>query len=209
VVDIRRFEASRNHSDTLDYSDYRTTMVTEALVYVGRKAPKYDWMDAGEMNPIVEKELSDRFKWVDCTNLFTWRGSDHREPTIDVTWGCREHEDCTDHPELAAACFNAKNAEMVEDYAAWKAHVDEKERLRQEAQIANDTARILAQAEAEKNRPVKGKKMIVVKGRKVPVGTTGVVAHISDTSVLLKDEKSWQDRKAPGIWVSTANLRAV
>lgn len=64
-------------------------------------------------------------------------------------------------------------------------------------------------AEEERNRPVKGKKMEVFKGRKVPVGTRGTVAFVRDGSVLLKDDAIWQDRSAPGVWVPVGNLRAV
>lgn len=58
------------------------------------------------------------------------------------------------------------------------------------------------------NKPVIGTKMIVVRGRKVKVGTTGVVAFISNNTggVLLKDENVWKDRKANGIWVSPEYL---
>src|SRR5690348_18326964 len=34
VVKIRKYVADRNHSDTLDYSDWRSTVITEALVSV-------------------------------------------------------------------------------------------------------------------------------------------------------------------------------
>lgn len=65
-------------------------------------------------------------------------------------------------------------------------------------------------AEAEKNRPVKGKKMVVTRGRKVPVGTVGVVAYVHENgNVLLKDPEIWQDRKASGQWVNASYLKAV
>lgn len=58
------------------------------------------------------------------------------------------------------------------------------------------------------NKPVTGTKMIVVRGRKVKVGTIGVVAFISNNTggVLLKDEKVWKDRKANGVWVEPGYL---
>lgn len=64
--------------------------------------------------------------------------------------------------------------------------------------------------EIERNRPEKGKKMEVYRGRKVPVGTVGVVAYIhANGGVLLKPEHEWQDREANGVWVDARNLRGV
>jgi len=64
--------------------------------------------------------------------------------------------------------------------------------------------------EEERNRPTVGKQMIVFKGRKVPLGTVGTVAHVSGSgdSALLKPDNAWQDRKTDGVWVPIANLKA-
>lgn len=196
VVEVRNYVATRNHSDTLDYSDYRSTNVTEALVYVGRTGSEYayrrrDALEGGrpvdESDKVRELKVNERFHWVDCTNLFVWRGSDHREASVD------------------AGAFD--NAELVEDLAAYKAHVAEDVRIAAEKHAAYEKAAKEAREEEERNRPVKGKKMIVVKGRKVPKGFVGTVAFVSGTgNVLLKDDAEWQDRKAPGTWVSATNL---
>lgn len=78
-----------------------------------------------------------------------------------------------------------------------------------EAQNLREELARQARAREEMNRPVKGKKMKVVKGRKAPVGTVGVVAYVhSDGRVLLKNESEWQDRKANGVWVAAGNLEA-
>lgn len=80
--------------------------------------------------------------------------------------------------------------------------------------IADETERlnqaVLEERKAkELNRPVPGKKMEVVKGRKVPIGTVGTVAYVSGSgNVLLKADDAWQDRKAQGTWVSSTNLKA-
>lgn len=64
--------------------------------------------------------------------------------------------------------------------------------------------------EAEKNRPVIGKRMVVVKGKKAPLGFQGTVAYVSGSnSVLLKADHEWKDRKAQGTWVPSYNLKAV
>lgn len=41
------------------------------------------------------------------------------------------------------------------------------------------------------------------------VWTEGTVAFVRDNSALLKDHAVWQDRSAPGVWVSAAYLRAI
>ena len=57
----------------------------------------------------------------------------------------------------------------------------------------------------EANRPIKGKKMFVYKGKKK--GHVGVCAFVDGDRVLLKPEEGWQDRKVDGIWFSAANMR--
>jgi hypothetical protein len=73
VVDVIKYKAVRNLSDTLDYSDYRDVECTDAVVYFGRRSPAGD-----EIPP------KDRFGTVDCSNLFTWRGADFIVPEVDA-----------------------------------------------------------------------------------------------------------------------------
>lgn len=80
----------------------------------------------------------------------------------------------------------------------------------EELRLAEAQRRREIEIEIERNRPVKGKTMIVFKGRKVPIGTTGVVAFVKDNgSVLLKKPEEWTNRNAPGVWVNPSNLKAV
>jgi hypothetical protein len=194
VLKVRTYVATRNHSDTLDYTDFRSTEVTEALVYFGRVAPEvpcgYVRLEGKYVNSGEEIPLPARFGWIDCTNLFCWRGSPFREATVD-------------------AFSLIPNQELVDDYSAWLADAEEKQRVAEEKAKAYAAAQAVKKAEEEKNRPVKGKKMIVAKGRKVPVGFVGTVAFVSGSgSVLLKADNEWQDRKAQGTWVAASNLRA-
>lgn len=192
VVEVKKFTERRNHSDTLDYSDWRMTDCTTALVYMGRVAENdfYDWKSGGKS---VKKgdalSIPQRFKYVDCTNLFTWRNGTSRTAVLD-------------DPELWSA-------ELREDLELYKAHVAaELEQVRVQNAQREEQDRLLKE-EQERNRPVLGKKMTVVKGRKVPIGTEGTVAYISNKgTVLLKDDASWRDRKADGVWVSASNLAA-
>lgn len=79
VAAVRSYTAQRNCSDTLDYSDYQQVTVTEALVYRGRTWRGKFGFDREESPCPVEE----RFHWVDCTCLFTWRGSPSLTPTAD------------------------------------------------------------------------------------------------------------------------------
>ena len=198
VVEIRRFKANRNMSDTLDYSDYQVVDCVEALVYIGRVAkgkmirkssvpawesyPKGYYAEGEALDPI------DRFQWVDCSNHFVWRGSDVRTPRVDDVR----------HPDVVidyCGYLEASEAKRVADEATAK------------VRAAEETAK---RAEEERNRPVKGKRMVVFKGRKVPIGTEGTVAYVHDSGrVLLKAHHEWQNRAANGTWVAAANLKAL
>jgi hypothetical protein len=88
VLRVERTTETRNWSDTMDYSDYRTTQCTYALVWLGTHgiAPEYintprpraHWgslRGAHEQLPDYltdkarELEYFEQFAWVDCTNL--------------------------------------------------------------------------------------------------------------------------------------------
>jgi len=189
VVEIRKYIEHRNVSDTLDYSDYQDVKVTDALVYLGRHG-KASWLDKEDRDLAV----NERFQWVDCTNTFVWRGAEALHPTVDA-WPLG---------------VGLTDANFLEDYEAWKAHNAEVARVAAEKARAQAEAQRKFLEEEARNRPAKGKKMEVFKGRKVPIGTKGTVAFINEErgSVLLKDDDKWQDRNAPGIWVYITNVRA-
>lgn len=189
VVAVEQFYASRNHSDTLDYTDFRTVLCTSALVYEGREAAAGSW-DSWRCCTRKEPEpldVQDRFRYVDCTNIFAWRGSNLVHCTADA--------DMDSDPEMA------------EDFAAWVAGQVLIAMVNWARQCEATWAEAARAEEAERNRPVIGKKMVVKSGRKVPVGTEGTVAFINrEGSVLLKDDNAWQDRKANGVWVNPQHL---
>lgn len=184
VVAVRTGNRTRNCSDTLDYTDYQTVECTEALAYMGRT-----WNGHGGFAPTQERPVELRFEWIDCTNLFAWRGADHRSAQVDPreTWV----------------------PGMAEDLAAYEAAHAKLEAQRTADRIAHEEEAKKEREEAIKNAPAVGKKMQVAKGRKVPVGFVGVVSYISGSgSCLLKAEDVWQDRKANGTWVDARNLVA-
>jgi len=196
VARVLRYVADRNHSDTLDYNDIRSTNVVEALVYIAGGAEGFmpDGYDTGALhwNPYTHDQRPievQRFARIDCTNLFVWRGENHRTPVVDdeTTWPIGMKEDLA-----------------VND--AWHA---EQDRKRAEAQAWNEEVRRRRRAKAERDRPKKGMRMVAVRGRKVPPGTVGTVAFVADDAkVLLKPDDGWQRRDVDGVWVDPRNLEA-
>ena len=101
VIEVRRFTETRNWSDTMDYSDYRSTECTEALVWLGtHNFPPYrnttqtdlraNWSclrPAGtySFESTRDLEFFEQFAWVDCTNLFSDRNGFTLSATVDVT----------------------------------------------------------------------------------------------------------------------------
>lgn len=196
VVEIKHFSARRNLSDTLDYTDFQTVDCTSALVYHGRKVDGTGvWGDEYINGRMYKKgdelPIEARFGWLDCSNLFVWRGSPELTPEVD--------EDATDDKELA------------EDLIAWRAHHETLDRFAAEQVRKDEEKARLYREEQERNKPVVGKKMKVFKGRKVKPGLEGTVAFISQRTggVLLKDHDKWRDRNAPGVWVNPEHLKAV
>lgn len=205
VVRVRSYVGHRNHSDTLDYSDFRDTDVTEALVYMGRTTTRGAWVEGeGYVRQTCARPIGERFEWVDCTNLFTWRGSPVRKPEVDVdpslcSFLCTDHEECTGGtdafpdkvPGIAADCFVRQYGGMAEDLAAWDVYTAEQARLAKEEVDARAAAERAAAEKAEREAPRKGRTLRVVKGRKVPVGTEGVCIWLGDgnygSRVGLKD----------------------
>lgn len=202
VVAVERIQERRNWSDTLDYSDWRLTDCTIATVYLGRYGAKdpYDRYDAATMpreryealvadkrkSPIVELPVHERFMKVDMTNLFVRRGVGYVTGEVDA--------DEATYPELNA------------DYAEYMAHLANERKCLEERRRAREAADAAARIREEEDHPAVGKQMIVARGRKVKVGTTGTVAFVRDGSVLLKPDATWTDRKVGGVWVQAHNL---
>ena len=114
VVRTEVVTETRNWSDTMDCSDYRSTKCIYALVYMGRHgiAPMHrDGRPVTGVNPFPGSETRDleageRFAWVDCTNLFSWRGVPVLTAEVD-----------TFDMQLLHG-----GPEMFDDLAAWDAH---------------------------------------------------------------------------------------
>ena len=139
VLKVEKTTETRNWSDTMDYSDYRSTQCTWALVYLGTHgvAPR-SWngrMIAYVTDPSWETPrdltLGERFAWIDCTNLF----------------GDRNGYDLTPEADTVGDLLIAGGAEDIyEQLAAWEAH----HRAAVEARAAEHAKKEAAYAAAQK-----------------------------------------------------------
>lgn len=204
VVAVREYEATRNWSDTMDYTDYRLTACVDAVVYLGRRGVdggsfyRLDMLNGNASDyvramPVVDLPIRERFAVVDCTNLFVWRGSEEAAPSVDVE-------------------ALATDTEMAEDWAAYQDAMEADAVAAKEAAAKREAARIEEERRREEDRVVVGKPMLVARGRKVKVGTAGTVAYMREGrygwSALLKPDGAWRDRAVDGVWVDARNLSA-
>lgn len=92
VVRIEEVEETRNWSDTMDYTDYRTTRCRYALVWLGTRGVPPElrgdrWHAVTHpYSTSVPRDLDfhEQFGWVDCTNLFGWRLGFRLEASCDA-----------------------------------------------------------------------------------------------------------------------------
>lgn len=138
VLKIETTLEERNWSDTLDYSDYRTTTCTWALVWLGDHGvlpSRYHGIATAR--PMTQLEAADwmvrqplaaaeQFAWIDCTNLFSDRYGYSLHATTDENW--------------KQAAFGGPV--MWENYLLWQAA---QEQLKVDAHKATDE-RLIAEA---------------------------------------------------------------
>jgi hypothetical protein len=210
VVRTEVVTETRNWSDTMDYTDYRTTKCTYALVYLGRHgiAP-YNRLGRPTTGtspipgtPTRDLAVAERFAWVDCTNLFSWRGCPTLEPQVDtfdaqLLWG---------------------GPEMLEDLAAWDAAMETLKALAAEeraaAAKAAETQRQATIAKAAKEAQLKASAeallaRIPVKGTTVTVdGFTGKVfwTGVSKYRNAYNARAGVKDSKGEVAWIDAAKF---
>jgi hypothetical protein len=144
VLEVKKYTARRNMSDTLDYTDVRDVECVDALVWLGAHGvPPYLWNNCtlarmpDEHSPSYGPqpralEFYEQFAWVDCSNHFSWRGDAIRTPTVD-------------------ADLHNGDPLMWANYIAWKSHqAAETQRLVAEARARHDERLAYQAAEAEK-----------------------------------------------------------
>lgn len=125
--------------------------------------------------------------------------------------GTTETANLGDHFELCSTFGHATidaSAEILAEVARLAA--DAKTRF-EAAETARIEAARKASEEAARNAPEYGKRMVVFRGRKVPVGTVGKVFWMRDGRVglALSDRKDTRGYNADVAWVDAAYLKAV
>jgi len=144
VIRIEKTTETRNWSDTMDYSDHRSTECTWALVYIGTYGvPPRGWngrvithiKDASWETP-RDLTVGERFAWVDCTNLFGDRLGYLLAAEVDTVGDLL----------IAGGTEN-----IYDQLAAWEAHHKAALEARVAENAAKEAIRLAAvKAEAEK-----------------------------------------------------------
>ena len=216
VVRIEHTTETRNWSDTMDYTDMRSTECTWALVWLGTHGlpprgyedrPIVDlpapWNDGKER----DLEFYEQFAWIDCTNLFSDRCGYSLEAVSDGAFGQ------FGEPLMWANLF------------AWDAHQDaaRAERLKKltaeiaarEAEIAAENAKRAARrakadakAAASKTEADAQLALIPPKGTVVTVGNfTGTIFWMGSSKYRGKFSARAGVRASNGevIWVDAAH----
>jgi hypothetical protein len=177
VVEIRFYQARRNMSDTLDYTDFRTVECTDALVWLGPVGHPHanEWIEARPL------EFWEQFTWIDCSNHFSWRDRKLLVPQVD------------DAP-LADPL-------LLVNLAAWRAHTAaEVRRKEEEARAANEAveARRRAQVESEEAARQSVEDALLLAPSK---GTLVTLDGLTGT-VFWKGSKLWR-----GKWRGTVGVK--
>jgi len=223
VIKVERVTETRNWSDTLDYSDHRSTECTWALVYLGAYgvAPR-DWkgrvvthMEPASWETPRELTVGEWFAWVDCTNLFSDRCGYALTPEVDnvgdllLSGGALdERGDIYDqlaaweaHHKAVVAARVAEYAKKEAEYAA-AAKLEAEKKAAREAKKAAKEAVLRSEAEALLAR-------IPAKGTTVTVdGFTGKVFWVGVSKYYGKfnARAGVKDAKGTVAWIDAAKF---
>mgnify|MGYP003343780045 CR=1 FL=1 len=127
VIEVRTFQATRNMSDTLDYSDYRVVTCTEALVWLGTHGMPALYTEPRDL------EFHEQFRWIDVSNHFAWRNNEVRTAEVDAVMGVNG------------------DPLMWANLIAWRNHLENVAAIRRrEEEERKEAARAAAKAKAEK-----------------------------------------------------------
>jgi len=189
VLQVEKTTESRNWSDTLDYTDFRSTECTWALVYIGihgvaphsRVGRTITYHAPPPWETPRDLEAGERFAWVDCTNLFADRNGYRLEAEVDtvgdllIAGGVENIYDQLAAWEAHHAAVRAANLAEQGRIAARRAEEEKIRREREEIRLAKKQAKDAAgKAAAEALLP-----KIPAKGTVVTVdGFTGKVFWI-------------------------------
>jgi hypothetical protein len=177
VLRVVKTVENRNHSVTLDYSDWRSTDCTWALVWLG----EHGIPGARGGSEPRELDIHEQIGVVDCTNLFGWMDDtllavevdanlDPRAELALLTWETFEKARIAREAREVEALV-AKRAEAARVAQAAKAAKDAKKQAK-----LNATA-VDAEAEMAKVMPLKGKRVTLKSGFQGTLFWVGVKAY--------------------------------
>ena len=182
VLKVKNFVARRNMSDTLDYTDSRKVECCEAFVWLGTHAvPPTDHYGKptttvySQLNLVHNKPrelaMEEQFAWIDCSNHFVWRGSDHLVPTVDET--------IEEGALKALPVWESHQKFLAEEHskkiAAEKAKQEEQDRINAEKE-AIKAAKKAAKLESSKSVAEADFARLPAKGTVVSIGdSTGIL----------------------------------
>ena len=148
VIELKETTETRNWSDTMDYSDFRSTRCTYALVWLGtRNVPptgtNLDFITTYVLDgdipsymaaKVRDLEFHEQFAWVDCTNLFSDRNGYGLAATVDANMA------------------DGTEPLMWANYLAWKAYHEaaREERAQKAAAEAEERRKVHEAEEAKK-----------------------------------------------------------
>lgn len=194
VVKIHKYVASRNHSDTADYSDYQSTDCVEALVWVGSEwaPPKNNKFShriwSFEQSNVRTLEPHEQFGYIDCTKIHVYPGSEILVPEVDDPLDTRAAD--------ALPHYMAYQAKLAAEAAAKKA-VEDALRMATEEAAAQKAAKKAAVDKAGEMLAYEELRKIPMKGTEVTVGNFKGVLFWSGV------------RKYRGEWNASFGLRDV
>ena len=185
VVRVETTTETRNWSDTLDYTDMRSTTCTYALVYLGHEGKKPRHHHVGNRLFVTDApwyevealDIGDRFAWVDCTNLFADRNGYSLKADEDVFGDVMLHCGAEIYDELAA--FEAHHAAVRDARIAESARQEAIRKAAEEVEKAKKAARQAKRDAKEAELKASAEKLLAripAKGTEVTVdGFTGKV----------------------------------
>ena len=206
VLRVEQREESRNHSETLDYSDWRHTTCTYATVWLGEHGIPGGRYRLGEARDL---DIHEQIAVIDCTNLFGWMDSstvtaevdtdiDPRAEVALLTWEAFEKARKAAEAKAAEAEV-ARRAEEIKKAAAAKAAKEAKKQAK-----LNATA-VTAEVDLVKVQPLKGKVVTLKSGYEGTLFWCGIKAYRGVNSCRIGVRNSKGDVE----WATPADIKVV
>ena len=217
VMKVEEVMESRNWSDTLDYTDFRTTKCTYALVWLGehgvppRRNHPLGRLTAYHVPPSWhtprDLELNEQFAWVDCTNIFADRCGYSLAADVDadlepmaqanlIVW---EHLERTYQEQVVAESLARQAAAQraMRERLAAKAARETKKAAKLEATKGS------AEVDLARLMPLKGKQVTLKSGITGNLFWMGIKAYRGVNSCRL----GVRDAKGNVTWAAASDLK--